>query len=118
MRLSEGDRARITDLAEKGLTSGRIAQMTGWHPSTVAWFMYCHGLKAPTRRPPARPYERRGVVVRQYSREEDAFISVLRVQGYSYQKIAELSSKRFAAARKWGSIRNRLIMLAAIEDGT
>lgn len=116
MRLSHADHERITELAGRGFKSGRIAQILGYKKGTIAWFMYSRGLKVPIAgRPPARHYSRNGVIVCQYSAEEDAFIQALRIQGYKHPKIAELATKRFGVRRTRGSVSNRLLMLAAID---
>lgn len=117
-RLTESDRARIEEFAEKGLSSGQIAQRLRRHQSTVQWFMYRNGLCAPKPLPEGRQltYTRNGRTVTRYSQEEDAFIQALRLQGLSMDKIAELSSKRFNIDRKHHSVRCRLIMLGARED--
>lgn len=115
--LTDADRARIDDLAQRGFSQGRIAQLLKKHPSTVQWYMYTAGLKAPGPAPEtSKVYVRNGVTVRTFSAEEDAFIQALRIQEYSFQEIAELSSKRFNARRTGHSVRCRLIMLAARED--
>jgi|SRR5579859_4152091 len=119
-KLTDADRTQIEVLAEKGLSSGQIAQRLRRHQSTVQWFMYRNGLVAPKPLPEGRrlTYTRNGRTVTRYSQEEDAFIQALRLQGFNIPKIAELSSKRFNIDRKHHSVRCRLIMLAAREDAT
>jgi len=115
--LTDEDLARIEELARKGFTSGRIAQILGKRAATVAWAMYAAGLKAPKPAPEVgKTYMRKGVTVRQYSAEEDAFIQAVRIQGYPLSKIAELASERFGTSRTQHSIRVRLTMLANRED--
>lgn len=117
-RLTDTDHARIEELAEKGLSSGQIAQRLRRHQSTVQWFMYRNGLVAPKPMPEGRQvtYMRNGRTVTRYTQEEDAFIQALRLQGLDIAEIAELSSKRFNIDRKHHSVRCRLIMLGARED--
>lgn len=113
--LSEECQARIFELAERGWAASRIARDLRKHPSTVQWFMYRSGLKAPEYRK-TEPYYRGGRLVVPFSPEEDAFIVALRVQDYSPRKIAELASKRFGHDRNNHTVRCRLVMLAARED--
>lgn len=115
-RLSEADRDRIFELAEKKFSAGRIAQLIKRHQSTVLWFMYCNGLQAP--RPNTKPitYTRGdGVVVHRFTDEEDVFIESLRTQGMRPDDIAARAAARFGTMRKHHSIRCRLKMLASRE---
>jgi len=116
--LTDVERSRISELAEKGLSSGRIAQILGRARGTVSWFMYFHGLKAPkTRlRNPVRYVRKNGVAVNQYSREEDAFIQALRCQSFSTVDIAHYATKRFGVRRTPHSIHNRLIVLSNLDE--
>lgn len=112
-RLTDEDRSRIEQLAGRGFTSGRIAQVIKRHPSTVAWFLYSSGLKAPAPTPEiAKTYVRKGATVRRFCAEEDAFIQALRIQSFHPKKIAELASARFGGRRTEHSVRVRLTMLA------
>lgn len=117
-KLTSAEHQRICDLALRGFSSGRIAHKIGRHPATVSWFMYCKGLKAPSNKHKPVTYLRKGVTVRQYSSDEDAYIEALRVQKYTFVKIAEMASKRFGANRTAHSVHNRIIMLSAREDAT
>jgi IS30 family transposase len=117
-RLTDADKERIFKLAGDGLGSGRIAREIKRHPGTVLWFMYRNGLHAPryhANRP--RVYTRGGRTVRAFSPEEDAFITALRIQDYSYKDIARLTSHRFRTERSGHVIQCRLVMLAARDDG-
>ena len=115
--LAPEDHERIFALAERGWKSTRIAREIEKHPSTVQWFMYRHGLKAPLyRRDPLKPVTRGGRIVKPFPPEEDAFITALRVQGFGPRKIAELATKRFGHPRNHHTIACRLVMLAARED--
>ena len=113
--LSPEDHAEIFKLAERGWRSTRIAREIEKHPSTVQWFMYRNGLKAPG-------YQRRttstrnGRVVKPFTPDEDAFITALRLQGLSPKKIAELTTERFGHPRSGPTVAHRLIMLAARDD--
>lgn len=113
--LSKTDHEMIFTLAGRGWKSTRIASAIEKHPSTVQWFMYRHGLQAPEYREDAKPYTRNGRVVVPFSREEDAFIEALRIQGYGPRKIADLTTKRFGHQRSFHTISCRLVMLAARE---
>ena len=113
-RLTDEDRARIHELAARGMKSGAIAREIKRHPSTVSWFMYSEGLQAPRPTPSTgSSYVRNGRIVRRFSLEEDTFIEALRIQGYSHEAIAEHASKRFSTERSAHVIKCRLIMLAA-----
>jgi IS30 family transposase len=116
-RLTDEDRAEIERLAGEGWSCGRIAQKLKRHPSTVQWYMYSAGLKAP-KPAPANPlsYMRNGRRVRHFSADEDVFIEALRVQDFSFEKIAELVNKRFGTERTHHTIQCRLIMLSARES--
>lgn len=116
-RLTDEDRDRIDELAGQGMNARAIAREIKRHPCTVAWYMYSAGLKAPGPTP-EKPssYVRNGRVVHRYTRDEDAFIQVLRIQSYPLTRIAEITSKRFGTARTAHTIECRLIMLAARED--
>lgn len=113
-RLTDGDRERIQELAERGLKAGRVAQLIKRHQSTVYWYMISNGLTTP-REPAAKPsaYVRNGRTVRHYSADEDAFIQALRIQNFSCRQIAHAASTRFGTERSEHSIQVRLVMLAA-----
>ena len=116
-RLTDEDRARIEELAAKKLTAGRIGQIIKKHPSTVQWFMYTTGLRAPAPAPQkATSYVRNGITVRRFSADEDVFIQALRVQDYTLEQIAEYASTRFDTHRSAHAVKVRLIMLSARED--
>jgi hypothetical protein len=114
--LSDADHASIQQLAEKGWKSSRIAQRLKKNSGTVYWYMLRNGLverEATRVQTPAQPYKRGGHWVYPYSAEEDAFIEALRVQDYSFKKIAEIATKRFGKPRNHHSIFVRLTILAA-----
>jgi hypothetical protein len=116
-RLTDADRERIQELAERGAKAGRIAQIIKRHQSTVYWYMVSNGLTTP-RAAPNKPasYVRNGRIVRHFSADEDAFILALRVQGFSFTKIAHAANGRFATERTAHSVQVRIIMLAAREE--
>lgn len=116
-RLTEHDHARIHELAEQGLGSGRIARTIGKHPSTVSWFMYSAGLRAP-RPSPASPasYVRNGRRVHRFTAAEDELIEQLRARGEGFAAIAAAADAQFGTARSAHVIQCRLIMLAARGD--
>lgn len=116
-RLTDDDRARIQELAERGLRAGRIAQIIKRHQSTVYWHMISNGFTVPKPAPnkPAT-YVRNGRTVRHFSADEDAFIQALRVQGFTFGKIAHATNGRFATERTAHSVQVRIIMLAAMDD--
>jgi hypothetical protein len=111
--MTDADRQRIEQLAEKKFSVGRIAQLIGRHKSTVNWYMYCNGLRAPKKLERAITYVRGGVRVHRFTDEEDVFIEALRIQGCTPEAIAGHASVRFGTERKHHSIRCRLKMLAA-----
>lgn len=113
--MTEADHRRIDELAEKQFSVGRIAQLIGRHKSTVNWYMYCNGLRAPKKREKPLNYIRNGVSVYRFTDEEDVFIQALRIQGFTPEEIAGHASARFGTERKHHSIRCRLKMLAARE---
>jgi len=115
-RLTDADRARIHELAERGLKAGRIARIIKRHPSTVQWFMYSQGLSAPASVEKPFSYVRNGRTVHRFTSHEDAFIEALRIQDYSYEEIARNASKRFGTERSAHVVKCRLIMLASRED--
>jgi hypothetical protein len=116
-RLTDDDRIRIDELAEQGMTAGAIAAQIKRHPSTVQWYMYSSGLKAPAPTPDApKSYMRNGKLVHRFTGTEDALIQALRLQGFGLELIAEQCCKRFGTARTAHTIKCRLIMLAARED--
>lgn len=112
--LTEADHERIFALADEGWKSPRIARAILKHPSTVQWFMYRHGLKAPAYG--MGPCMRGGRLVMPFTPEEDAFVLALRVQDYSPRQIADLATKRFGHPRNHHTVACRLVMLAARED--
>jgi IS30 family transposase len=113
--LCKFDHEMIFSLAARGWKSGRIAATIEKHPSTVQWFMYRHGLKAPDYRD-TKPFWRNGRLVVPFTRDEDAFITALRIQGFKPAKIAELTTKRYGNQRSHHTVACRLVMLAARED--
>jgi hypothetical protein len=117
--LSDADRDRVTELAEAGFSAKRIGAALGKHPSTVQWCMYSNGLRAPSYGSnPGGSYTRRdGRVVHRFSPAEDQFIEAQRVAGLGLREIARLASARFGTQRTHHTIRCRLVMLAAGEEG-
>jgi IS30 family transposase len=113
--MTDSDRRRIDELAEKRFSVGRIAQLIGHHKSTVNWYMYCNGLRSPKKLERPITYVRCGVRVHRFTDEEDVFIEALRLQGFTPEQIAGHASMRFGTERKHHSIRCRLKMLAARE---
>ena len=113
-KLSSDEECEIITLAERRLTPGQIARRINRHPGTVNFAM--HRLGARTLAEREFEYERNGVTVHSFSREEDAWITALRIQGYSITKIAELGTKRFGHPRTPATISMRLTMLANRED--
>ncbi|TCN30303.1 hypothetical protein [Sinorhizobium americanum] len=109
-RLSADELSAIEGLAERGLNAGQIAMRLNRHRATVHFAMTTLGLTTPTER--AFRYTRNGSEVVSFSKEEDAFISVLRVQGFTSTKIADLVGKRYGHRRSAATIRIRLMMLA------
>ncbi len=112
-RLSKDEVTKITELAERGWSPGRIASKLTRHPSTISHHMTTHGLRTPIKRR-TRSYTRNGSNVVSFSEEEDAFIEALRVQSYTYSKIADIAGKRFAHQRSAATIGTRLKMLATL----
>lgn len=116
-RLTPDDHTRITELAEKGMKPGRIAQLIKRHQSTVYWFMISRGLVAPRPSPErGTSYIRNGKACYRFSAAEDAFVQALRVQQFNLVDIARMASKRFGTSRTRHGIEVRLIMLGARED--
>jgi IS30 family transposase len=115
-RLTDDDHRKIDELAAKGMTAGRIAQLIKRHSATVQWYLYSAGIRGP-RPTPEKPisYMRGNRMVRHFSRDEDVFIEALRVQGFSFREIANFVNKRFSTERTFHTIQCRLIMLAARE---
>lgn len=114
--MTESDHRRIEELAEKKFSVTRIAQLIDRHPSTVQWYMYSNGLRAPKKLEQPMTYMRGSIRVHRFTDEEDVFIEALRIQGFTPAEIASAASNRFGTARKHHSIRCRLKMLAARED--
>jgi hypothetical protein len=116
-RLTNEDRKRIHDLADAGRKAPTIAREINRNASTVHWYMLTAGLAKPTstaNRP--KTYTRNGRTIHLFSPEEDIFIEALRIQDYTFERIAEIANKRFGTTRSAQSIKVRLIMLAARDD--
>lgn len=109
-RLTMEERARVETLADAGLNAGQIARRMNRHPGTINFAMHSLGLREPTER--TFNYVRNGVRVVSFSKEEDAYIQALRVQGLTVERIAELATKRFAHPRNAATVNIRLKMLA------
>lgn len=114
-RLTDEDRATIEQLAGR-MSAGQIAYRLKKHQSTVAWFMYTHGLKAPKQTDSPASYVRNGRAVRRFSKAEDDRVTALRKLDLNAREIAERINAEFGTARSHHTIRCRLKMLAAIED--
>ncbi len=112
--LTPAENEAIIAMADAGHSPGRIAQKLNRHPSTVGYAMHRLGLRKLQLR--AFSYVRNGVAVRSFSREEDAFLTALRIQGYSTPKIAAMCSKRFGHVRSAHTIQVRLVLLSNLED--
>jgi len=115
-RLSADEIASIERLAERGLKSGQIAQRLNRHPSTIGFAMATRGLRI------AKPgtndlveIKRGASVVRRFTRDEDVFIEALRVQGFTFQQIAEIAGRRFGYRRSAATMGIRLKMIGAAE---
>lgn len=114
--LTEADKERIRELAGEGMRAHRIAKLIGRNGSTVNWFMYSDGLIVPKQIGGARSYIRNGREVHLFTVDEDAFIEHQRRLGSSFVEIAKLHKAAFGIERRPTVIRNRLVMLASIED--
>jgi hypothetical protein len=58
-------------------------------------------------------YIRGGRTVRRFTRDEDAFIESLRVDGQSYKDIAAAVNDKFSTERSAHTVQCRLVMLSA-----
>ena len=115
--LSEADRERIFDLADRGMKCGPIARRIQKHPCTVRWFMYRNGLVQPTSGRSSMPTDRpnaRGA--KGYTPVEDAYLLALRTDGLGPTEIARRMTERFGHRRTLHGVMVRLTMLAARED--
>lgn len=112
-RLSKAELEQITELGEAGWRSGRIAVKMHRHPATVTYAMHRLGLRELTHRDFA--YQRNGVLVKSFSREEDDYLTALRVEGLSVCKIAPLVTARFGHRRSAHTINVRLVLLSNAE---
>lgn len=110
-RMSAEEDKLVEELACRRWSPGRIAGRLNRHPATIAWALYRLGLRAPG---PAsgRSYMRGGIMVRQFSTDEDAYIETLRVAGHKPKAIAKAASARFGTNRSPHTINMRLLMLA------
>lgn len=114
--LTDAHRERIAALIEEGWKAPSIAREIRKHPSTVQWYLYASGLRAPEHRPNAQPYRRGERWVYPFSPGEDALIEILRTEGLGFGAIAEQASARFGTVRSYHTIRCRLVMLGARDD--
>lgn len=104
-------------MAARKWAASRIAREIRKHPSTVGWYMYKTGLRAPSyNRLRTEPYVRGGRMIYPYLALEDQFIVERRVDGLSYEAIAQLCSARFGRPRSAHGINVRLTMLAARDE--
>ncbi len=114
-RLSTEERDQITHLADRGLKASQIARRLDRHRGTVNFAMHAMGLTdGPIDR--AFDYIRNGSRVVSFSRDEDAWIQALRIQGYATTKIAALAEKRWGHPRSAHTIVIRLKQLANVES--
>lgn len=112
-RMTDDELRQLDDLADEGLSPGQVAQKLNRHPATINWQFVIRGHKEFTpRAAPLKPYTRAGVTVTPFCREEDAFITALRVQGMPTPKIADEAAARFGRKRSPHTILMRLKMLA------
>jgi len=112
-RLTDEELEQIDTMATRGAGPGQIALRLNRHPGTVNYAMHRLGHRPLVRR--SVTYVRKGVVVKSFSAEEDAYIVALRVQGFTNTKIADLVTRRFGHPRSPHTINIRLIMLASAE---
>ncbi|HYC63392.1 MAG TPA: hypothetical protein VEC14_01570 [Reyranellaceae bacterium] len=112
--LTDGELAEIERLAER-LRAGQIARKLNRHPSTIGYHMSIRGLR-PMRSLNRQTCIRNGRAVKPFDVDEDTFIECLRIQGFTYSKIADLATKRFGHPRNPHTIGIRLKMLAAREE--
>ena len=114
-RLTGEESEQIVVMAERGLSAGRIAQKLNRHPVTISYAMHRLGVRKLQLR--EFSYVRKGVLVKSFSREEDAFLSALRVQGFTTTtKIAELLTKRFGHKRSAHTVNVRLVLLSNLDE--
>lgn len=113
-RLTTQERAEVERLAARNFSTGRIAQRLDRHAGTINFVMHTLGLKGPVER--EFDYMRNGKRVKSFSKDEDAFLKALRVEGFTTIKIAELTTKRFGHPRTPACVNIRLRMLANLED--
>lgn len=113
-RLTSAENEQILELAERGFSSGRIAQKLNRHPVTISYAMHRLGCRKLVLK--TFSYVRNGVLVKSFSREEDAYITALRIQDYPTTKIAELVTKRFGHPRSPHTINVRLVLLSNLDE--
>lgn len=95
-----------------------IARRLGKNRSTVSWYMYSNGLKAPQQYDEPQCFMRGATPIHRFTRDEDEVIMRMRKDGATTGVIARSSNAIWSRGRDHRSIRRRLIMLAAIEDLT
>jgi hypothetical protein len=113
--LTAADHDRIHDLHSRGFGLRSICRLIHRHTSTVQWYMYVSGIKAPKPRTRPMTYMRGTVHVHRFTQAEDQLIESLRMDGLTLEQIAARASAQFGTDRKHHSIRCRLRMLAATE---
>lgn len=119
--LTEAEQERIFALAELRADGTRLGSVgiaaELRRPATmVRWFMYKHGLLAPTRRARPASYRRkRGETVRSFTSDEDALMLRLRGEGAGFPAIVDALAALTGYRRRTRAIRTRLIMLAGFE---
>lgn len=114
-RLTDAERDQIVHMAELGMRATQIARVLQRHPGTINFAMHALGVARLTLRR-CKPYNRNGREVHSFSADEDAWITALRIQGYSTPKIATLATLRWGHPRNAATIGIRLKMLANAEE--
>jgi len=112
--ITDDEKEQIVDLAERSLSASQIARRLNRHPCTVGYAMHRLGVRTLSFK--SFSYMRAGRPVRSFSREEDAYLTALRVEGLSTPKIARLVSQRFGHPRTAHTIHVRLGLLSNVED--
>ena len=114
--LTQDEQDRITELAERGFGSTRIAREVLRDSSTVQWFLYRTGLRAPGYGNSKAHVRSNGRPVKPFTPEEDAFITDLRLRDLGPKEIARRTTEKFEHPRSKCTVANRLVMLAAREE--
>jgi len=117
-KLTPEQRVEIVALREKGWGIERIAKKMGCSVGAVQWHCLIACADPPTlvknpcfaKPPKPKTYMRGGVLVRQFTPEEDAKMLELEKRGLGPTAIGRLMG------RKWNTIKGRLATLARIEE--